>query len=154
MSGNVCPDKCWFAVLCRFWPYCNRTRTRRPRRQPGSAVRMRRPWLFTIVSVEDRPLLVVHDRLFNLLAPAVPLTEQNCSPGTIQPRRLLSFVIGWTFRTVPQGKMRSMPVICTMPHIVRKILTTAKRILHNQIAYRQSTFTDQCLVQVYHQVWH
>jgi len=24
MSGDVCPDKCWFAVLCRFWLQCSR----------------------------------------------------------------------------------------------------------------------------------
>jgi hypothetical protein len=24
-SCNVYPDKCWFAVLCRFWLQCNRT---------------------------------------------------------------------------------------------------------------------------------
>ena len=23
MSGDVCPDKCWIAVLCRFWPHCS-----------------------------------------------------------------------------------------------------------------------------------
>ena len=26
-SCNVYPDKCWFAVLCRFWLQCNRTLT-------------------------------------------------------------------------------------------------------------------------------
>jgi len=25
MSGDLCPDKCWFAVLCRFWLRCSRT---------------------------------------------------------------------------------------------------------------------------------
>jgi len=24
-SYNVYPDKCWFAVLCRFWLQCSRT---------------------------------------------------------------------------------------------------------------------------------
>jgi hypothetical protein len=24
MSGDVCPDKCWFAVLCRFYLQCSR----------------------------------------------------------------------------------------------------------------------------------
>jgi hypothetical protein len=28
-SCNVYPDKCWFAVLCRFWLQCNRTLTYR-----------------------------------------------------------------------------------------------------------------------------
>ena len=24
VSGDVCPDKCWFAVLCQFWLQCSR----------------------------------------------------------------------------------------------------------------------------------
>jgi hypothetical protein len=28
-SCNVCPDKCWFAVLCRFWFQCSRTLRRK-----------------------------------------------------------------------------------------------------------------------------
>jgi hypothetical protein len=93
-SGDVYPDKCWFAVLCRFWPQCSQTLTRRPRQQPGSAIWMGRPWLPVIAAVEDHPLLAVHDSLFNILAPTVSLTEQNCSPGGIKPSWLLSFVIG------------------------------------------------------------
>jgi len=23
MYGDVCPGKCWIAVLCRFWPHCS-----------------------------------------------------------------------------------------------------------------------------------
>jgi hypothetical protein len=94
----------WCVVFC-FWPHCSQTLPRRPRRQPVSTLRTGRPWLLVITAVEDHPLLAVHDRLFNILAPAVSLTEQNCSPGRIQTSRLLSFVIGWTFRTLPQDKM-------------------------------------------------
>jgi len=28
-SCNVCPDKCWFAILCRFWLQCSCTLRRR-----------------------------------------------------------------------------------------------------------------------------
>jgi hypothetical protein len=24
VSGDICPNKCWFAVLCRFWLRCSR----------------------------------------------------------------------------------------------------------------------------------
>ena len=29
-SCNVYPDRCWFAVLCRFWLQCSRTLSRDP----------------------------------------------------------------------------------------------------------------------------
>jgi len=37
---DVYPDKCWFAVLCRFWLQCSRTLRRR-----SAAVRLLRLWV-------------------------------------------------------------------------------------------------------------